>query len=293
MFWRRGNSCGSSSSSCCCESQLPSIGSTKVAHSGAAADAEPGVPGKPAPPQSGRLAVFSVLSLNATVFVLWQLQRRGGSQRLLRVLDAHALCSMAHLRRGRVHTLFTSTVSHQRAAHFAMNAYGIGLFGCVAAETLSGRELGILLGVCGASSSACHVMCHPRSPVLGASGALMGLIAVDALLQPEHRFYMVLPVPGLTLSMLQVADLALAANLLGFLVLRQRLGAVAWAAHLGGTAAGLGYACGALWNGDCRFGHPVRLHAELCASDWFKTADSMEVGLDWAASAVERWRGRV
>merc|ERR1711862_141044 len=106
-----------------------------------------------------------------------------------------------------------------------------------------------------------------------------GLVTVDGLLEPRKRFHMLLPVPGVSLSMLQVADLALATNLIGFFLLRRWLGAVAWAGHLGGTVAGLGFACGAQWRGDTRFSEPLALHSELCAADWLHTADSMDAGL--------------
>merc|ERR1712039_331278 len=209
---------------------------------------------------------------------------------LTRLLNSHALCSMANLQRGRVHTLLTSTFSHQHAVHFVVNVYGMGLFGFLAADTLSSREVGVMISACGVSSSAAHVLCHPRIPVLGASGALMGLITVDALLQPEKRFNMVLPFPGLTLSMLQVADLALSANLIGFFLLRRYLGSVAWAAHLGGTAAGLGFGCGAWFNGDNRYGNPWHLHRDLCVSDWRQSAETLEASFDKFADFVERWR---
>lgn len=235
--------------------------------------------------------MIAAVGANVALFALWQLERRGGGPRwLARALQTHTLCSRAHLRQGRVHTLLTSAVSHQGTLHFAINTYGLCLFGGLAAETLSTPELGVLLAASGAGSSAMHALCHPRNPVLGASGVLMGLVTADGLLEPEKQFHMILPVPGLTLSMLQVSDLAFASNLLGFLLLRRWLGTVAWTAHLGGTAVGLGYSCGAWCGGDERFGHPVRFHTELCMRDWTRTAESVEVGLAGAAAAVERWR---
>lgn len=237
----------------------------------------------------GQPVVLGAVGAHVAVFALWRLARRGGGPSWLpRVLGGHALCSRAHLERGRVHTLVTSTWSHQGALHFAMNTYGLFVFGSVAAEVLSPRELGVLLASCGTGSSLCHVFCHPRTAVLGASGVLMGLVTADGLLDPERRWYMILPLPGLTLSMLQVADATLVANLTGFLLFRHRFGTVAWAAHLGGTAAGLGFACGAWWRGDPRYANPWRTHWERCAKDWGQTAESVEGAFETIATRLRR-----
>lgn len=241
-----------------------------------------------APP--GRPTVLAALGINALIFALWQLERRkGGPRWLLSFLNRHTLCSRMHLRRGRIHTLLTSSASHQAPLHFAVNAYGLGLFGGLAAEKLSSQELSMALGVCGAGASMCHVLCHPSNPVLGASGALMGLVTVAGFLEPERRFFMILPVPGLTFSMLQVADLAFAANFIGFFFLRHWLGSVAWAAHLGGTASGLGFAFGAHLHGDKRFADPLHLHSAHCAGDWQCTAESAEAGVARLSDVAERF----
>eukprot|EP00413_Alexandrium_margalefii_P018984 CAMPEP_0204536738 /NCGR_PEP_ID=MMETSP0661-20131031/14693_1 /ASSEMBLY_ACC=CAM_ASM_000606 /TAXON_ID=109239 /ORGANISM="Alexandrium margalefi, Strain AMGDE01CS-322" /LENGTH=179 /DNA_ID=CAMNT_0051543275 /DNA_START=119 /DNA_END=658 /DNA_ORIENTATION=- len=175
-------------------------------------------------------------------------------------------------------------MSHQAPLHFVVNAYGLYLFGSLAAETLSPYELGSLVAVCGVGASTCHVLAHPNTAVLGASGALMGVLTAAGLLEPERRFRMLFPLPGLTLSMLQVADLALLANLMGFVLLRRWFGSVAWAAHLGGTAAGLGIACRASWSGDGRFRDCLSIHVERCKEDWLCTAESVEAGV----ASVER-----
>eukprot|EP00401_Gymnodinium_catenatum_P019386 CAMPEP_0117540936 /NCGR_PEP_ID=MMETSP0784-20121206/43756_1 /TAXON_ID=39447 /ORGANISM="" /LENGTH=259 /DNA_ID=CAMNT_0005337607 /DNA_START=103 /DNA_END=882 /DNA_ORIENTATION=+ len=240
----------------------------------------------------GQPAVVAAIGANVACFALWRLDRRGGSRWLSEFLRANALCSRDHLRGGRLHTLLTSSVSHAAPLHFAVNTFGLGVFGSVAAEKLSATEVAGILAVCGTSSSAAHVLFHPLSPVLGASGALMGLVAAASLLEPERRFRMILPVPGATLTMLQVADLAFVINAFGFFVLRRSMPTVAWAAHLGGTASGLGLACGARWcNDDRRFAEPWALHADRCGEDWQRTTDSIESGVDRVVGLIQRLRG--
>ncbi|CAE8604403.1 unnamed protein product, partial [Polarella glacialis] len=131
----------------------------------------------------GMPALLGALGANTGVFMLWQLERRRlGPRWLSRVMHGHALCSLAHLQHLRLHTLLTSSISHQRGVHFFVNSYGLLVFGGLAAEKLSTPELGCLLGACGVGASAAHVLAHSRSPVLGASGVLMGLLAADGLL---------------------------------------------------------------------------------------------------------------
>eukprot|EP00927_Polykrikos_kofoidii_P017551 TRINITY_DN18013_c0_g1_i1.p1 TRINITY_DN18013_c0_g1~~TRINITY_DN18013_c0_g1_i1.p1 ORF type:complete len:291 (-),score=43.12 TRINITY_DN18013_c0_g1_i1:292-1164(-) len=226
----------------------------------------------------GNLAPLIAIGANATVFGLWQLEKRMASPWLSRTMFNHAMCSMRHILDGRLHTLLLSSISHRYAMHFGLNAYGLYVFGSVAGDRLSTPELGAVIGTCGIGASMAHVLCQPHVMVLGASGALMGLLAVDAALLPERRFRMHLPVPGLELTMLQVADLAFAVNVIGFMTARLTgLGNVAWASHLGGTATGVGLAFGAARvNKDPRFDDLLRVHSERCAEHWRATGDSFD-----------------
>lgn len=235
--------------------------------------------------------VLGSVAVNTGIFALWQRSERAGSQALGQALFANTVCSVEHLRRFRFHTLLLSACSHQRPVHFAMNTYGLFLFGNVAAAGLTPAELGSVLTLSAVVASASHCALHPQSPVLGASGALMGLMTTAAFIEPTRRFQMVFPVPGLELSMLQVADLALAVNLGGFL-LRGRMPRVAWTAHVGGTAAGLGFVLARSAQDDLRFESPWRLHAGQFVSDWERTGDSVDQGLDRSVELLERARDR-
>jgi len=230
--------------------------------------------------------LLCALGINTGVFALWQFSDRTGNRQLGKTLFGNTVCSAEHIRRFRFQTLLLSACSHRRPLHFGMNAYGLFLFGNVASTVLAPSELGLLLATGALSSSALHCATHPRTQVLGASGVVMGLLTTAALIEPERRFKMVFPVPGMQLSLLQVADLALAVNAAGFL-LRSRMPRVAWAAHIGGTTAGLGFAIGGYATGDARFANPWRVHAEQFVSDWERTADSVEQAMDRVGAMFE------
>lgn len=237
----------------------------------------------------GRPTVIAAIGLNVAGLAAWRLGRAHPC--LLRLLYAHGVCSGDHLRRGQVHTLLTSCVSHQGFLHFAGNTWGIFLFGNIAATVLSPRELAALLTISGAGSSVCHSILHPRTPVLGASGALMGLITASAFLDPGKR--LLVPGPGITISMLQIADLTFATNVLGLLMLRRRWPTVAWAAHIGGMSAGLGFmAFFRLLRGDVQFAGIWSAHAHSFERDWRLTAASFEASIDRCSETLERWLGR-
>ncbi|CAE7569392.1 Dnajc2 [Symbiodinium sp. KB8] len=227
---------------------------------------------EPATPKS---IVGCLLAANAATFSLWAAAPHLGSSRLVgRWLAGHFMCSRWHLRHGRVHTLITSCLSHQRPTHFLVNSWGLWTLGRVAEELSVQEQLSVFTACC-AGSSLGHVLCH-RRPVLGASGLLMGLLSSGSLMQPERRFHVLFV--G-TFSMTQLCDVAFISNLIGYF-LRARLPPIAWAAHLGGSAAGLGVGIVARFFGDSRFADPVRLRhqARHCLSRGPECASSARKG---------------
>ena len=204
------------------------------------------------------LSIWCLIAANTATFSLWNIARiaeRQGRfhswQGLGRLLAGHFLCSRWHLKQKRFHTLVTSCISHQRPFHFLLNSCALWTVGRVASEELTTPEMLSLCAVCSIGSSVGHVLCH-RRPVLGASGLLMGLLSSSSLIQPERRFQVFFLGP---FSLIQLSDIALASNFLGFL-LRAHIPSVAWAAHLGGAAAGFGFGITAYLWGDTRFQDP-------------------------------------
>ena len=64
-------------------------------------------------------AISGIVAANTAVFLGWRLTSR--SPRLQLLLHEHFTSSWEHLRRGRVHTLATSSISHHGTLHLLFN----------------------------------------------------------------------------------------------------------------------------------------------------------------------------
>ncbi len=117
-------------------------------------------------------------------------------------------------------TAFTSMFLHASALHLALNMLALAVFG-----TLAERELGSLLFlavfvVAGLAGAACHALVA-STILVGASGAILGVMAVCAVLRPATMPFVA------TFAAINVAQLVLGAG-----------GDVSVGSHVGGFAAG-------------------------------------------------------
>jgi membrane associated rhomboid family serine protease len=135
----------------------------------------------------------------------------------------------------------TATFLHADLLHLLLNMVMLGAFGGPVEDGLGRlRFLGFfVLG--GVVAAATHVAAHPRSiePVVGASGAIAGVMGCFFVAHPFRRVTLLVPVriPAffflvvwLAVQLLQVSD-ALAAD--------GRPAGTAWWAHSGGFAYGM------------------------------------------------------
>jgi hypothetical protein len=67
--------------------------------------------------------VFGIVGINALVYMGWQ------NPNLWGFLNTHFVSSMTHLRRGYLHTLLTSSASHQNFGHLFSNMFTLYFFG--------------------------------------------------------------------------------------------------------------------------------------------------------------------
>ena len=106
-------------------------------------------------------------------------------------------------------------------------------------------HLGFLLFyiACGIVAGLCFLLLAPASrlPLVGASGAISGVLASYLVLFPRSRVFSVLGVIPVNLPALWLLLAWLAFNFFSFLTDTMTGGGVAWVAHLGGFAAGLGF----------------------------------------------------
>lgn len=146
-------------------------------------------------------------------------------------------------------TLFTSALLHAGFFHVGANLLYLWIFGSTVEDTLGhGRFLLFYLGS-GAAAGLAQVAVEPGSPVpmIGASGAVSGVLGAYLLLFPHARvltvvafgfFVRVVRVPALL-----VLGLWLVVQLVNGLLMaggEGSLGGVAWFAHIGGFVAGMG-----------------------------------------------------
>lgn len=138
-------------------------------------------------------------------------------------------------------TIFTAMFMHAGFFHLAGNMLFLWIFGNNV-EDIQGRGSFLLFYLlCGVAAAAAHIYSDPFSavPMVGASGAVSGVLAAYLLAFPRAQVYTlfwfvifarVIPIPAVLF--------------IGFWFLMQMLnmgsgGSVAWGAHIGGFVAGL------------------------------------------------------
>ena len=162
-----------------------------------------------------------------------------------RAFIEYGALSSRGFREGHVWTVFTHALLHGGIFHLLINGLGLFFFGReLEAELGPGRFLRLLL-ISAAGGALIWLGIHFQRPgnVIGASGVLMGLLAVYACLHPRRPIqlllFFVLPVRVQPVWMVIVLG---GIDLLGLLFRELPAGGslygVAHSAHLGGLAAG-------------------------------------------------------
>lgn len=136
-------------------------------------------------------------------------------------------------------TLFSNVLLHAGFAHLAGNMLFLWVFGDNVEDAMGHARFLVFFFLCGLAGSLAHAMMHPDSeqPLIGASGAISGVIASYLMLYPRVRIW------GLAFKWIPVRIPAMYA--LGAWILFQLAsafidpqGTVGWWAHLGGLGAG-------------------------------------------------------
>ena len=136
-------------------------------------------------------------------------------------------------------TLVTYMFVHANLMHILLNMLGLYFFGPRMEARLGGRHFLGLYFLSGIAGAVLTFVLAPYAAVVGASGAVMGVLAGYARFWPEDRIYIwgVLPVS----ARVMVIGLALYSIWSGFM---GSVGGVADFAHLGGLVAGWLYVLG-------------------------------------------------
>jgi len=104
-------------------------------------------------------------------------------------------------------SLFTYMFLHGNLAHLASNVFVLHSVGREVERDVGSMKFMLVYLVSGVSAGVIHTAVNPDSnvPVIGASGAIFGLIAVMLLLMPfKVTTALILPLPGVVMGLLLV-----------------------------------------------------------------------------------------
>ena len=198
------------------------------------------------------MVTWVIFGLCIAVFI-WQLgQGRPGFERAIyalgvipAVLFGHAELPPALAVVPPTATVFTSMFMHGGFLHLAGNLLYLWIFADNVEDALGHVRFLIFYLACGVAAVAAQVLPTPESviPMVGASGAISGVLGAYLVMFPRARVLVAIPlgfiVQLIRLPALVVLGLWFGIQLLSSVLGPQEEGGVAFRAHLGGFIAGL------------------------------------------------------
>jgi len=142
-------------------------------------------------------------------------------------------------------TLFTSMFLHGGWMHLLGNMLYLWIFGNNIEDTLGHKRFLIFYILAGLAAALSHALLNPAStlPMIGASGAISGILGAYLVLFPKARILVLIPL-GIFIPVIRIP----AVYVLGFWFVLQIFnsvlsdtggGGIAWGAHIGGFVAGI------------------------------------------------------
>lgn len=137
-------------------------------------------------------------------------------------------------------TFVTYSFLHGDFMHLAMNMLFLWVFGDNVEDALGHFRFLVFYLLCAAAGALAHGLLEPASeaPLIGASGAISGVVAAYFLLHPKVRVW-VLVLFRIPLPLPAAIPLAFWIGQQFFMFLADPGGGVSWSAHVGGIVAGL------------------------------------------------------
>lgn len=181
-------------------------------------------------------ALHAMVWLNVAVFVAWQVASAWKGGPGVAMMTRHFTVSLGGMRHDRFWTLLTSEISQATLPHLLFNMLALYTLGRDVERVAGSRAfLGLYASGALAASLGHLAYCALATPVpaLGASGAVMAIATVSALLFPQRTLlvFFVLPMPALTaMGAFVLLDL--------WGLVSPGVDSVAHAAHLAGAAWG-------------------------------------------------------
>jgi len=143
-------------------------------------------------------------------------------------------------------TVLTSMFLHGGLFHILGNMWYLWLFGDNVEDAMGRARFAVFYFLSGVGAAAVQVLVDPgsRIPMVGASGAISGVLGGYLLLYPHARILTLIPLGFFTqiveIPAVIVLGFWIVVQVLnGFLTFSLQTGGVAWFAHIGGFAAGM------------------------------------------------------
>ena len=142
-------------------------------------------------------------------------------------------------------TLFTSMFLHGSWMHLIGNVIYLWIFGDNVEDAMGHKRFIIFYLLCGVAAALAQAIPNPASevPMIGASGAISGVLGAYLLLYPHARVLVVIPLGFIFYTARINAGWVLALwfgiQIVSSIMASGQQGGVAWGAHIGGFIAGL------------------------------------------------------
>ncbi|MEI8293951.1 MAG: rhomboid family intramembrane serine protease [bacterium] len=177
--------------------------------------------------------VKALIGLNILAFVFIEIL----PQRQHAVADHLLGLSGAGLAQGMVWQFVTYQFLHAGILHLAVNMMGLWFTGNILERVLGARNFIVLYLLCGITGGIAQLAINPFPTLIGASGAVSGLVAAFSTLYPR------MPITALLFFVIPVRMQAmwlgiLVVGLSLFFLLTGLFGDIGNAAHIGGALAG-------------------------------------------------------
>ncbi|EUD67749.1 hypothetical protein C922_01938 [Plasmodium inui San Antonio 1] len=203
------------------------------------------------------------LFANGVVFLCWRLSEIAGNKKLFHFMCRNFICSYENIRRKYYHTIFTATISHITLPHFLFNMWAFHTISntllspeikenktnyyfffnyksSVLEKKMTDRDIMKICVLSSIVSTVPYIFLHRANQLLGASGAVMGLVYILSTVKPNEVFVSLFPLPYLKMTSLQLCHLSILTNFV-FLFYRRNHFNIAWLAHLFGLMGGALY----------------------------------------------------
>jgi len=142
-------------------------------------------------------------------------------------------------------TIFTSMFLHGGWLHLAGNMLYLWIFGNNVEESMGHGRFVVFYLLCGVAAVLAQTLPHPESdlPMIGASGAISGVLGAYLLLLPRARVLVLIPLGFFFYTVRLPAAIVLVLwfvlQLVSSLLAAPGEGGVAFGAHIGGFVAGM------------------------------------------------------